>query len=73
MGIEDKIRIKERNQEFDKEFLELARSVYKNFQKSYNNKQLVKLLKQHVLLDIQTHQYQIILISVHIMIFQRIL
>ena len=27
--IEDNIRIKERNQEFDKEFLELARSVYK--------------------------------------------
>ena len=27
--IEDKIRIKERNQEFDKEFVELARSVYK--------------------------------------------
>ena len=27
--IEDKIRIKERNHEFDKEFIELARSVYK--------------------------------------------
>ena len=27
--IEDKIRIKESNQEFDKEFIELARSVYK--------------------------------------------
>ena len=27
--IEDKIRIKERNQEFDKEFVKLARSVYK--------------------------------------------
>ena len=27
--IEDKIRIKERNQEFDKDFIELARSVYK--------------------------------------------
>tara|TARA_B100000575_G_C22886671_1_gene516230 strand:- start:343 stop:750 length:408 start_codon:yes stop_codon:yes gene_type:complete len=27
--IEDNIRIKERNQEFDKEFIELARSVYK--------------------------------------------
>ena len=27
--IEDKIRIKERNKEFDKEFVELARSVYK--------------------------------------------
>jgi len=27
--IEDDIRIKERNQEFDKEFVELARSVYK--------------------------------------------
>ncbi|WP_269605960.1 DUF6165 family protein [Prochlorococcus marinus] len=28
-GIEDEIRIKERNQEFDLEFIELARSVYK--------------------------------------------
>ena len=27
--IEDKIRMKERNQEFDKDFIELARSVYK--------------------------------------------
>ena len=27
--IEDNIRLKERNQEFDKEFVELARSVYK--------------------------------------------
>ena len=27
--IEDNIRIKERNQEFDKEFIQLARSVYK--------------------------------------------
>jgi len=27
--IEDSIRIKERNQKFDKEFIELARSVYK--------------------------------------------
>ena len=27
--IEDKIRIKESNQEFDKEFIQLARSVYK--------------------------------------------
>ena len=27
--IEDNIRIKERNQDFDKEFVELARSVYK--------------------------------------------
>ncbi len=28
-NIEDNIRIKERNQEFDKEFIQLARSVYK--------------------------------------------
>ena len=27
--IEDNIRVKERNQEFDKEFIQLARSVYK--------------------------------------------
>jgi hypothetical protein len=28
-GIEDEIRIKEKNQEFDKEFIDLARSIYR--------------------------------------------
>ena len=39
--IEDKIRIKERNQEFDKEFVELARSVYKeNDKRAYLKKEI---------------------------------
>ena len=39
--IEDKIRIKERNQEFDKEFVELARSVYKeNDKRAYIKKEI---------------------------------
>ena len=39
--IEDNIRIKERNQEFDKEFLELARSVYKeNDKRAYIKKEI---------------------------------
>ena len=46
--IEDAIRLKEKNQEFDKDFIELARSVYiqndkrslikKNINKKYNSK-----------------------------------
>jgi hypothetical protein len=39
--IEDNIRIKERNQEFDKEFVELARSVYKeNDKRAYIKKEI---------------------------------
>ena len=39
--IEDKIRIKERNQEFDKEFVELARSVYKENDKRASLKKAI--------------------------------
>ena len=39
--IEDNIRTKERNQEFDKEFVELARSVYKeNDKRAYIKKEI---------------------------------
>ena len=39
--IEDRIRIKERTQEFDKEFIELARTVYKeNDKRSYIKKEI---------------------------------
>ena len=39
--IEDNIRIKESNQEFDKEFIELARSVYKeNDKRAYIKKEI---------------------------------
>ena len=41
--IEDKIRIKERNQEFDKEFIELARSVYKENDKRSSIKKEINL------------------------------
>jgi hypothetical protein len=36
--IEDKIRIKEKNKEFDKEFIELARSVYYTNDERFNIK-----------------------------------
>ena len=39
--IEDNIRVKESNQEFDKEFVELARSVYKeNDKRAYIKKEI---------------------------------
>lgn len=37
-NIEDRIRIKEKNNEFDNEFIELAREVYKTNDKRYNLK-----------------------------------
>ena len=39
--IEDNIRIKERNQEFDKEFIQLARSVYKENDKRASIKKAI--------------------------------
>ena len=41
--IEDKIRIKERNKEFDKDFIELARSVYKENDKRSSIKKEINL------------------------------
>ena len=41
--IEDNIRIKEKNQEFDKEFIELARSVYKENDKRASIKKEINL------------------------------
>jgi len=41
--IEDKIRIKERNQEFDQDFIELARSVYKENDKRSSIKKEINL------------------------------
>ena len=42
--IEDKIRIKERNQEFDDEFIQLARSVYITNDKRSIAKQKIKVM-----------------------------
>ncbi len=41
--IEDKIRIKERDQQFDKEFINLARSVYKENDKRASIKKQINL------------------------------
>jgi len=41
--IEDKIRIKESNQEFDQEFIDLARSVYVQNDKRANTKKKINL------------------------------
>ncbi len=47
--IEDMIRIKERKQEFDDEFIMLARSVYKtNDQRHSLKKNIDKILKSHI-------------------------
>ncbi len=41
--IEDNIRVKEKNQEFDKEFIELSRSVYKENDKRASLKKEINL------------------------------
>lgn len=47
--IEDAIRVKERNQEFDNEFVELARSVYTtNDKRCMIKKNIDKLLGSHI-------------------------
>ena len=47
--IEDKIRIKEGNQEFDKEFIHLARSVYKeNDKRAFIKKEINKKYKSEL-------------------------
>ena len=57
--IEDKIRIKERKQQFDQEFIQLARSVYKEndkrafIKKEINNKYNSELVEEKSYADYQ--------------------
>ena len=55
--IEDKIRIKERNQEFDKEFVELARSVYKENDKRASLKKEINQKYNSELVEEKSYNY----------------
>lgn len=55
--IEDKIRIKEQRNEFDDEFIQLARLVYKtNDQRSFIKNEINKLLNSTIM-DIKSYYY----------------
>ena len=56
--IEDKIRIKEKNKEFDNEFIELARSVYlNNDRRSETKKELNIMFKSEIIEEKSYEKY----------------
>ena len=56
--IEDKIRIKEKNKEFDTEFIELARSVYfNNDRRSETKKELNLMFKSEIIEEKSYEKY----------------
>jgi len=55
-NIEDKIREKERRQEFDNEFIQLARSVYITNDKRSQVKNKINLLLNSCLTDIKSYE-----------------
>ena len=58
--IEDNIRVKERNQEFDKEFIQLARSVYKtNDMRASIKKEINQKYKSEIVEEKSYHNYLI--------------
>ena len=54
--IEDAIRIKERDQEFDKEFVNLARSVYKTNDKRAEMKKEINLYTESELIEEKSYE-----------------
>ena len=57
-NIEDKIRIKEKNKEFDNEFIELARSVYlNNDRRSETKKELNLMFKSEIIEEKSYEKY----------------
>ena len=57
-AIEDHIRIKERNQEFDKEFIQLARSVYKENDKRASIKKEINQKYNSELVEEKSYNYE---------------
>ena len=56
--IEDKIRIKEKNKEFDNEFIKLARSVYlNNDRRSETKKELNIMLNSEIIEEKSYEKY----------------
>ena len=54
--IEDRIRIKERTQQFDKEFIQLARSVYKENDKRASLKKEINLMYNSDIIEEKYYQ-----------------
>lgn len=53
--IEDELRLKERNSEFDNDFIELARSVYKTNDLRYKYKDMINLLTDSDIIETKTY------------------
>ena len=54
--IEDKIRIKEKNKEFDNEFIELARSVYLNNDKRSETKKVLNIMLKSEIIEEKSYE-----------------
>ena len=54
--IEDKIRIKEKNKEFDNEFIELARSVYLNNDKRSETKKELNIMFNSEIIEEKSYE-----------------
>lgn len=54
--IEDNIRIKEKNKEFDEEFIELARSVYITNDKRFKIKNIINIKSNSEINEVKSYQ-----------------
>ena len=54
--IEDKIRIKEKNKEFDNEFIELARSVYLNNDRRSETKKELNMMFNSEIIEVKSYE-----------------
>ena len=54
--IEDKIRIKEKNKEFDNEFIELARSVYLNNDRRSETKKVLNMMFNSEIIEEKSYE-----------------
>ena len=54
--IEDKIRIKEKNKEFDNEFIELARSVYLNIDRRSETKKELNIMFNSEIIEEKSYE-----------------
>ena len=54
--IEDKIRIKEKNKEFDNEFIELARSVYLNNDRRFETKKELNIILNSEIIEEKSYE-----------------
>ena len=54
--IEDKIRLKEKHKDFNKDFIELARSVYKNNDKRFYLKNLINLHYGSLINEVKSYE-----------------